>query len=158
MPRQFQMTQAGREALEQEFRQLLVRRGEVAEMLSAAISQGDLSENAEYHEGKYQQAIVEGRIAELETILANAVIVEPPAEHDGAVALFSTVIVLDLDSNEEVEYTLVPLFEADYKLGRISVESPLGEGLLGKSEGEEAEISTPGGITKLRVLGVRGSG
>jgi len=155
MPRQFPMTQAGRTALEEELRQLLTRRGEVAEMLGAAISQGDLSENAEYHEGKYQQAIVEGRVAELETVLANAVIVEPTDEHTGAVALFSTVTVLDLEYDEEIEYRLVPLFEADYKLGRISVESPLGEGLLGRSEGEEVAITTPGGITRLRILAVR---
>jgi len=155
MPRQFQMTQAGRTALEEELRQLLTRRGEVAEMLGAAISQGDLSENAEYQEGKYQQAIVEGRIAELETVLANAAIVEPTNEHTGAVALFTTVALLDLDYDEEIEYTLVPPLEADYKLGRISVESPLGEGLLGRPEGEEVAISTPGGITRLRVVAIR---
>jgi transcription elongation factor GreA len=157
MPRQFQMTSAGRIVLEDELRQLLTRRGEVADMLAAAISQGDLSENAEYQEGKYQQAIVEGRIAELETVLANAVIVEPTADHTGTVGLFTIVTVLDLDCDEEIEYTLVPPFEADYRLGRISVESPLGEGLLGRSEGEEVEIDTPGGVTKLRILSLRGS-
>jgi len=158
MPRQYEMTRAGKAALEDELRRLHVRRGEVAEMLGAAIAQGDLSENAEYTEGKYQQALVGGRIADLETVLANAVIVEPSAESTGVIGLFSTVTVLDLDYDEEIEYTLVPLFEADYKVGRISVESPLGEGLVGKREGDEVEITTPGGVTRLRVLNVRAGG
>jgi transcription elongation factor GreA len=155
MPRQFQMTEAGKQALEEELRKLRVRRGEVAEQLAAAIGQGDLSENAEYHEGKYQQAIVEGRIAEVETVLANAILVTPGEGSHDTVALLSHVTVLDLDDDEEIEYTIVPLFEADHRRGRISVESPLGEGLVGKSEGDEVAIETPGGVTRLRVLSVR---
>ena len=155
MPRQYQMTLAGRKALKEELNQFFIRRGEVAEQLAAAIAQGDLSENAEYHEGKYQQALVESRIAELEVVLANAEIVEPTADDSGRVGLFSQVTVLNLDYHEEVEYTLVPPFEADYQSGRISIESPLGQGLLGRAEGDEARIDTPGGLTRLRILSVR---
>jgi transcription elongation factor GreA len=155
MPRQYTMTIQGRRALEEELERLRERRQEVAALLASARSQGDISENAEYQEGKYQQGLVEGRIAEVEIVLANAVIVEPKADAAESVGLFTTVTVLDLDFEEELEYTLVPPFESDYQAGKISVESPLGEGLLGASAGAELEIETPGGTTRLRVLALR---
>lgn len=155
MPRQYTMTSQGKRALEAELEQLRQRRQEVAELLASARSQGDISENAEYQEGKYQQGLVEGRIAEVETVLANAVIVEPKPGAMQAVELFATVTVLDLEEDEELEYTIVPPFEADYQTGRISAESPLGEGLVGACAGDEVEIKTPGGVTRLRVLALR---
>jgi transcription elongation factor GreA len=155
MPRQYTMTPEGKRALEAEMDKLLGQRQEVAALLASARGQGDITENAEYQEGKYQQGIVEGRIAELETVLANAVIVEPKAQIAEAVELFTTVTVLDLEVEEELEYTIVPPFEADYASGRISAESPLGEGLTGARAGDEVEITTPGGVTRIRVLALR---
>ncbi len=158
MPRQYTMTAEGKHALEEELDRLRERRQEVARLLASARSQGDISENAEYQEGKYQQGLVEGRIAEIETVLANAVVVEPKCDASQSVELFTTVTVLDLDFDEELDYTIVPPFEADYQTGKISVESPLGQGLMGACAGEELKIQTPGGVTRLRVLALRPMG
>jgi transcription elongation factor GreA len=148
------MSQQSKERLEAEMRKLRRQRAEVAELLKIAIAQGDLSENSDYHEGKHQQAIVEGKVAEIEVMLANAVIIDPGASDHETVSLYSTVKVLDLDYDDEIEYTIVPGIEADLRAGRISMESPLAAGLMGKGAGDEAEIQTPGGRTRLRVLEV----
>lgn len=158
MPRQYTMTAEGKLALEEELDRLRERRQEVARLLASARSQGDISENAEYQEGKYQQGLVEGRIAEIETVLANAILVEPKGEASQSVELFTTATVRDLDFDEELQYTIVPPFEADYQTGRISAESPLGAGLMGACVGQEVEIQTPGGVTRLRVLALRPMG
>jgi len=158
MPRQFPMSEQGRERLEAEMRKLRGERGKVAELLKIARSQGDLSENADWTEGKHEQSIVEGKIAELEVMLANAIIIDPTEADHKTVSLYSAVTVLDLDEDEEIEYTIVPGIEADYRSGRISMESPLGQGLMGKGDGDEVDIETPGGVTRLRVLGVRYGG
>jgi len=148
------MSQQGKERLEAQLRKFRAERAQVAEQLKHARSMGDLSENADWTDGKERQSIIEGKIAEVEVMIANAVIVAPPdADHDTA-SLYSTVRVLDLDEDEEIEYTIVPGIEADYRAGRISVESPLGRGLEGRTEGDEVEIETPGGMVRLRVLEV----
>ncbi|MGQ9733125.1 MAG: transcription elongation factor GreA [Candidatus Zipacnadales bacterium] len=155
MPRQFPMNQRSQQQLEEKLRHFRQQRAEVAELLRIAIQQGDLSENSDYTEAKHQQSIIEGKIAELEVMLANAVIVDPSCNAQECVGLYSWVKVLDLDYEEEIEYTLVPGVEADFQAGKISFESPLGRGLMGKGAGDEVEIETPGGLTRLRVLEVR---
>ena len=155
MPRQYEMTKQGKERLEMRLMGLRERRGQVGDQLREAAALGDLSENADYDEAKYQQGIVEGQIAEVEIMLANCAIVEAPSGGVESVALFTTVTVLDLEHEDEFEYTIVPAVEADYRNGLISAETPLGEGLMGRREGDEVEIETPGGKTRLRVLLLR---
>jgi len=155
MPRQFPMSEKGKERLEAQLRKFRAERAQIAEQLKHARSLGDLSENADWTDGKERQAIIQGKIAEVEVMIANAVIVER-AETDAEVAgLYSAVSALDLDYEDEIEYTIVPGIEADYRAGKISVESPLGSGLMGRSAGDEVEIETPGGVTRLRVLEVK---
>jgi transcription elongation factor GreA len=155
MPRQFAMSQKGKERLEAQLRKFRGERAQVAEQLKHARSLGDLSENADWTDGKVRQSIIEGKIAEVEVMIANAVIVEQTNADHESVSLYSVVRVVDLDYDEEIEYTIVPGIEADYRTGKISAESPLGEGLMGKNEGDEVEIETPGGMTRLRVLEVK---
>jgi transcription elongation factor GreA len=149
------MSQKGKERLEAQLRNFRAKRAEVAEQLKHARSMGDLSENADWTDGKERQAIIEGKIAEVEVMIANAVIVEQTNADHEPVSLYSVVRVLDLDYDDEIEYTIVPGIEADYRVGKISAESPLGQGLMGKDEGDEVEIETPSGVTRLRVLEVK---
>ena len=149
------MSQKGKERLEAQLRKFRGERAQVAEQLRHARSLGDLSENADWTDGKERQAIIQGKIIEVEVMIANAVIVERADTDQEVVGLYSAVTVLDLDYDDEVEYTIVPGIEADFRAGKISVESPLGRGLMGKVAGEEVEIETPGGVTKLRVIGVK---
>ena len=155
MPRQFPMSQKGKERLEAELRKFRGERAKVTEQLKHARSLGDLSENADWTDGKERQAIIEGKIAEIEIMIANAVIVERAESDAEVIGLYSIAKVLDLDYDDETEYAIVPGIEADYRAGKISVESPLGVGLMGKSAGDEVEVETPGGVTRLRVLEVR---
>ncbi len=149
------MSQRGKERLEAELLKFRGERAKVAEQLKHARSLGDLSENADWTDGKERQAIIEGKIAEVEVMLANAVIVERAEGDEEIVGLYSTVAVLDLEYDEEIEYAIVPGIEADYRAGKISVESPLGQGLMGKRAGDEVEVETPGGVTRLRVIEVK---
>ncbi|MBM3500287.1 MAG: transcription elongation factor GreA [Armatimonadetes bacterium] len=154
MPRQFPMSQKGKERLEAELLKFRAERAKVTEQLKHARSLGDLSENADWTDGKERQAIIEGKIAEVEIMLANTIIVERVEGDEEIVGLYSTVKALDLEYDDEVDYVIVPGIEADYRAGKISVESPLGRGLMGRSPGEEVDVETPGGVTKLRVLEV----
>ena len=155
MPRQFPMSQKGKERLEAQLLRFRGERAKVTEQLKHARSLGDLSENADWTDGKERQAIIEGKIAEVEVMLANVIVVERAEGDEEIVGLYSAVKVLDLEYDEEIEYSIVPGIEADYRAGKISVESPLGLGLMGKTVGDEVEVETPGGVTRLRVLEVR---
>jgi transcription elongation factor GreA len=149
------MSQKGKERLEAELEKFRGERAKVTEQLKHARSMGDLSENADWTDGKERQAIIEGKIAEVEIMLANVIIVERTEGDEDIISLYSVATVLDLEYDDEIEYTIVPGIEADYRAGKISVDSPLGQGLMGKTVGDEVEVETPGGITKLRVLEVR---
>ena len=131
-----------------------VREKEVAEMIKEARSYGDLSENSEYDEAKDEQGRVYSRIAEVENILANAVVIEEnddPADHVG---LGCKVRVLDMDLEEEEEYTIVGSQEADPMNYRISDDSPFGRAMAGKKVGDIVEVEAPVGILKFRILKV----
>ena len=131
-----------------------VREKEVAELIKEARSFGDLSENSEYDEAKNEQAKLYGRIAEVENILANAVVIEEnddPADHVG---LGCKVRVLDMDLEEEEEYTIVGSQEADPMNYRISDDSPFGRAMAGKKVGDIVEVEAPVGILKFRILKV----
>lgn len=147
------LTPEGLERLRKELEYLrTVKRKEVAERLRAALEEGgDLIENAEYEAAKNEQAFIEGRIQELEHLLANAKIIED--RHTGVVDLGSRVTVQEEDGTESV-YTIVGPMEASPREGLISNESPLGKALLGHKVGDEVEIDAPGGKFKVRIVRV----
>jgi len=128
-------------------------RAEIAERLRKAVRQGDLSENADYTNAKEQQAFLEGRILELETLLRKATIVERPGS-SGQVEIGSTVVVSE-DSQNKSTFLIVGAKEASPREGRISHESPIGKALMGKKVGETAQAETPGGRIRLKILEVR---
>ena len=129
-----------------------VREKEVAEMIKEARSYGDLSENSEYDEAKDEQGRVYSRIAEVENILANCIIIEEQELDGDYVRLGSTVTVLDKEFDEEVTYKIVGSQEADPMNGAISEDSPFGKALLGKNEGEDVTVDAPAGPVEYKIL------
>ena len=131
-----------------------VRREEIKNDIAVARSFGDLSENAEYDEARNEQARTEARIKELEDLIENAVVVDESEIDTSVVSLGSVVRVRDEDDGEEMEYSLVGSNEANPLLGKISDQSPIGKGLMGKKEGAVLQIEAPVGTVTLKVLSV----
>ncbi len=148
------MTEADRRALQAELHELETEgRAEIAERIRTAREWGDLKENAEYHDAKNSQALLETKILRLRDRLLRAEVVE--AQPGSTVARFgSRVTLVDHGSGRELSYTLVSAVDADAADGRLSVESPVGKALLGASAGETVEIATPRGARRLEVLAV----
>jgi len=128
------------------------KRKEVAESLEYAKSLGDLSENAEYHEARDNQAEIEDRISKLETMLANAAIVH--AQHSDKVGIGSTVVVSKPGDSKPLKLEIVGSEEADAKLGKISMQSPMGEALVGKKKGESFTFESPRGNMTYTVISI----
>ena len=150
------MTYEGLKKLEDELEYLkTVKRKEITEKIKVALSFGDLSENSEYDEAKNEQAFVEGRIVQLENMLKNTTIVDDSEIQTDVVSVGSIVKLKDYDFDEEVEYIIVGSAEADPINNKISNESPVGSGLLGKKVGDIVEIQIPDGICKYEILGIR---
>ncbi|MDK4638354.1 transcription elongation factor GreA [Kingella kingae] len=151
------LTVHGAERLKAELQQLKsVARPEVIAAIAEARSHGDLSENAEYESAKDRQGFIEGRIAELENKLSHAQIIDPKEIHaDGKIVFGATVNLMDLDSDEESCYQIVGDDEADIKLFKISVNSPIARALIGKEEGDVAEVQAPSGIREYEILTVQ---
>ena len=147
------LTYAGLKALEEELEDLkVVRRKEVAGKIKEAREQGDLSENAEYDAAKDEQRDIETRIDEIEKILKNAeVVVEDEVDFD-KINIGCTVVLYDIEFEEEVEYKIVGSTEANSLAGKISNESPLGKALIGKSIGDKVEVEAQAGIIEYEVL------
>ena len=155
MDKKVVVTASGLRALEEELEQLkTVRRKEVSEKIRVARSYGDLSENSEYDEAKNEQAIVEARIADLEVMLKNIVILDENELGTDTVSLGATVKVYDEEFEEELEYVIVGSTEADIDLGKISDESPVGKALIGKKIGDVAIVEAPDGEFRLKVVGI----
>ena len=155
MAKEFKITSARLRELETELNYLkTTREKEVAELIKEARSFGDLSENSEYDEAKNEQAKLYGRIAEVENILANAVIIEEGEENTGKVGLGCRVRVLDVEMEEEEEYTIVGSQEADPMNYRISDDSPFGRAMVGKGVGDVVEVEAPVGVLQFRILNV----
>lgn len=131
-----------------------VREKEVAEMIKEARSYGDLSENSEYDEAKDEQGRVYSRIAEVENILANCIIIEEQEMDGDYIRLGSTVTVLDKEFNEEETYKIVGSQEADPMNGAISEDSPFGKALLGKIVGDDVTVDAPAGPVEYKVLNI----
>ena len=122
--------------------------------IEAALEHGDLKENAEYHAAKEKQSFIAGTIAMLEDRIARAQIIDPSQLSGDRVMFGATVTLLNLDTDEEVKYQIVGEDEADIKKGSISVTSPIGRGLIGKNEGDDIDVRTPGGSREYEILTV----
>jgi transcription elongation factor GreA len=128
-------------------------RDAIAKRLRSAIQQGDLSENADYHKAKEDQSFLEGRIMELEYLLKNATIVEAQEGKHEVVEVGAKVTVQEEDLSPEVFY-IVGMKEADPRNGRISNESPIGSALMGKKEGDQVTVATPGGELRFKIIAI----
>lgn len=150
------MTKEGLTALEDELRRLKsVERPDVIQAIAAAREHGDLSENAEYHAAREKQSFIEGRIAELEDIVSRAEAIDTSNMSGDTIRFGATVIVADADNDEETEYRIVGAMEASLEDGKISVTSPLGKALIGKTIGDVIEVATPGGGKSYEVCEVK---
>ena len=143
----------GYEKLRKELESLkTVKRRELSKAIGEARAHGDISENAEYDAAKDAQGLNEKRIAELEEKLSNAQILDDTDMPKDQALIGATVELKDLDSGEELRYTMVSELEADFSQGKISVTSPIGEGLLGHKVNETVEIEVPAGILKYKIV------
>ena len=129
-----------------------IKRPEVTQAIADARDKGDLSENAEYHAAKEEQSLVEYKIVQLKNTLANARILDESKLDLTKVLVHSIVRMKNLNVNKEMTYTLVADAEADLASGKISIKSPIGQGLLGKKVGDIAEVQVPNGVIQLEIL------
>ncbi len=150
------ITKLGAEKLKAELHQLkTVHRPWVINSISEARAQGDLSENAEYDAAKDRQGFIEGRIQEIEGKLSAALIIDPAAvDADGKVVFGSTIELQDEGSGDSVTYQIVGEDEADIKLGLVNISSPIARALIGKEEGDTAEVQAPGGVKRYEIVSV----
>lgn len=149
------ITRQGQQRLKQELDQL--RKVELprnVQAIAEARAHGDLSENAEFHAAKERQAVISAKLMELEVMLANMEVVDPLPEPDGRVVFGAVVKLYDAEADEEMTYQLVGPAESDASAGRISLTSPIGQALVGKEEGDEVRVKTPGGLRVLEILEV----
>ena len=150
MQKQFKLTQGKYDELKQELITLrTVKEREIAEQIKEARSHGDLSENSEYDEAKNEQGKLYSRMAELENILDNAVIIDESAMGKGVG--IGVKVCLDCNGVER-EYTIVGSQEANPRAGRLSDESPIGKAVLGKHEGDEVKVETPSGVMNVKII------
>ena len=132
------------------------KRPEIVAAISEARSHGDLKENAEYHAAKEQQSYNEGRIEEINDIIARANVIDvTKINNDGKVIFGSSVFLKNLDNNEKIEYKIVGKDEADLKHKLLYFKSPIGKGIIGKSKGDLVEISTPAGVKNFEIIDVK---
>lgn len=156
MAKEYKLSAERLEELKNELTYLkTVREKEVADQIKEARSFGDLSENSEYDEAKNEQGKLYSRIAEIENILANHVIIEEHKEDHDTVRLGATITVLDVEFQEKETYQVVGSQEADPMNGRISEESPFGKALLGKAIGEDVVVEAPAGIIHYQVIDIQ---
>jgi transcription elongation factor GreA len=155
MAEQIYLTAEGKEELERELNELLnVRRPELARKLKEAVAEGDLKENADYHDAKEQQAFLEGRIQYLENVLRAATIITNEGGTDD-VRLGSEVTIVEDGTDEEETYIIVGAAEANPREGKISHESPIGAALLGHKKGDKVRVKTPGGEVVFKVKRIK---
>jgi len=149
------LSQEGYEKLDQELRELKTKgRKKIAHEIAEARAKGDLSENAEYDAAKEAQAHLETRIAELENTLATSSIIDEKNIDPTKAYLLSTITILNKKTDKEMVYTLVSKDEADFKAGKISVDSPIGQAILGKEVGDVVEVDVPAGTLELEIKNI----
>ena len=127
----------------------------IAEKIATARAEGDLSENAEYHAQREEQGMLQARINKMKSDLARATIIDPSKVPTDQVAFGATVVVRDLDIDDQEEFTLVGAGDEDYDAGRYLITRPIGQGLLGKRVGEKVEIPVPRGVLKYEIIEIR---
>jgi transcription elongation factor GreA len=150
------MTVLGAEQLRKELAdRKSVKRPQIVQAIETARAHGDLSENAEYHAAKEDQALNEGRINELEDKLARAHVIDPTTIDAEKIVFGATVTLIDLDAGSEVEYQIVGVDESDIKQGRVSITSPIARALIGKEEGDTVVVRAPSGEREYEVQEVR---
>jgi transcription elongation factor GreA len=151
------LTKYGAEKLKEELHRLKsVERHAVIQAIAEARAQGDLSENAEYEAAKDKQGFIEGRILEIESKLAAAQIIDPASVDAGGRIVFGTTVDLEEEaSGAEVTYQIVGDDEADLKIGKISISSPIARALIGKEAGDVADVQAPGGVKRYEIVEVR---
>mgnify|MGYP000677381462 FL=1 len=149
-------TEEGLQKLKDELKQLqTVERTSISQQIAEARDKGDLSENAEYDAAKEAQGLLEMKISKLETLIANARVVDESELDTSKVLILSTVKLKNLVNGASMEYTIVSEKEADIKQKKISVESPIAKGLLGKKVGDVAEVQVPSGKMKFEILEIK---
>ncbi|MBV1734052.1 MAG: transcription elongation factor GreA [Hydrogenophaga sp.] len=153
----FPITKRGAEKLKEELQRLkTVDRPWVIGAIAEARAQGDLSENAEYDAAKDRQGFIEGRIAEIESKLSTAQIIDPTTVDAGGRVVFgATVDLEDVSDGAALTYQIVGEDEADLKLGLVNIGSPIARAMIGKEEGDTAEVQTPGGTRRFEIVAVR---
>ena len=153
----YPMTVQGARALEEELAQLTkVVRPKLSQDIGTARELGDLKENAEYHAAREQQGMVEARVRDIEGRLQNAVVIDVTSiAHTGKVIFGTTVEIANVDTDESVTYQIVGEDEAEIKLGKISVGSPIARALIGKQEGDVVTVKTPSGTVEYEIVEVR---
>lgn len=153
----FPMTVQGAKALEEELKHLkTVMRPQITDAIATARELGDLKENAEYHAAREQQGMVEARINDIEGRLSSAQIIDVTTlPHTGKVIFGVTVELCNMDNDETVTYQIVGEDEADIKVNKISVTSPIARALIGKEEGEVVGVQTPGGVVEYEIVEVQ---
>jgi transcription elongation factor GreA len=150
------MTASGLQRLEDELRQLKAEeRPAIIRQISEARTHGDLSENAEYHAARERQSFIEGRIAELEEIVGSAEVIDPSSLSGEHVKFGAHVWLIDEETEKEATYQIVGVHEADIKLGRLSISSPLAKALIGRKAGDTISVPAPGGDRSYEILGVK---
>ena len=152
----YPMTPQGHAALEEELKQLkTVDRPRITAAIAEAREHGDLKENAEYHAAREQHGFCEARIRDIEAKLGGAEVIDPlKLPQEGRVVFGVTVVIENLDTEEQKRYKIVGDDEADFKANKISINSPIARGLIGKSEGDEAKIQTPSGEVEYEIVEV----
>jgi transcription elongation factor GreA len=150
------MTMSGLERLETDLKHYkLDERPAIIQAIAEARAHGDLSENAEYHAAKERQSFVEGQITEIEDYIARAEVIDVSKLSGDTIKFGATIVVVDIENDDEHTYQIVGEVESDIKEGRLSVISPLARALIGKSEGDEVDFNAPGGQRAYEVLSVK---
>ena len=150
------MTAPGLQRLEAELRQLKSEeRPAIIRAIAEARSHGDLSENAEYHAARERQSFIEGRIAELEEVVSSAEVIDPASLSGDHVKFGAHVRLVDEETEKEATYQIVGVHEADIKIGRLSISSPLAKALIGKKVGETVSVPAPSGDRSYEILAIK---
>ncbi len=150
------ITREGLEKLKQELHNILtVERPRNIKAIEEARSHGDLSENAEYHAAKERQSFLEAKINELEMAISRSEVIQIDTGQTETIIFGTTVELRNIANNQNVKYQLLGPYESDPESGRISVTSPLGKALIGKEEGDDIKIKTPGGVQEFEILEIR---
>lgn len=149
------MTEEGLRKLKEELIQMeSVQRPEISRQIADARDKGDLSENAEYDAAKEAQGMLEAKIAQLKTLIASARVIDESTISTDSVQILNKVTIRNLKTNKEMTYTLVSESEADLKSGKIAVNTPIAQGLMGKVVGDKVDINVPSGVLSFEILDI----